>query len=102
MKKGRPANTLSVLCPTNLAEQMKDVIFTNSTTIGLREYTIEKSVLRRKTKSVTTKYGTVQVKQSYYKGKLIRSKAEYEDCKQLAIKNNISLYEIEHEILKHA
>lgn len=101
MKKWRQGSTLSVLCPDNFAEKMKEIIFINSTSIGLREYQIEKSVLRRETIQIATKYGTAQVKQSYYKGNVVRSKAEYEDCKKLASKNKVSVFEIEQEILKH-
>lgn len=95
MKKSRPAVLLSVLCKENLAEKMKEIIFTHSTSIGIRESRIKKNVLRRDELIVETVYGPVRIKQSYYNGKLIRSKPEYEDCKRWAEKHRISISEVE-------
>lgn len=101
MKKNRHGNTLSVLCKNDLSEKLKEIIFLNSTTIGLREYTINKTVLKRVVKTIKMQYGEVRIKQSFFKGKLIRQKPEYDDCKKLAIEHDISIQEIEKEVLRH-
>ncbi len=101
MKKSRPANQLSVLCSSDKVKKMKEVIFTNSTTIGLREYKINKSVLSRTEIQVPTKYGSVTVKQSVFEGKIVRSKPAYDECKALAKLNAISIEEIEREVIKN-
>ena len=49
---------------------------------------------------VETAYGPVKVKQSYYKGKLVNSKPEFDDCEKLARKHNVSLQEIQKAIFK--
>lgn len=100
MKKSRPATQLSVLCPQDKVSKMKELIFTHSTTIGLRESVIKKSVLPRKEITVETTYGKVRVKQCLYNGKVVRSKPESEDVKAIALRENISMEEVEREVIK--
>ncbi|MEL7587262.1 MAG: nickel pincer cofactor biosynthesis protein LarC [Prolixibacteraceae bacterium] len=100
MKKSRPANVLSVLCAGHLTSQMKTVIFTNSTSIGIREYRVKKNMLRRELVTLNTSFGPVQVKQSYYNGRLVTSKPELEDIRRLALANGVSLQEIEKAVFK--
>ena len=94
MKKLRPANTLSVICSLDKKTAMKEIIFTNTTTLGIREIEIQKTDLQRCIEIVQTKYGEIRIKNAYYKDKKISSKPEYDDCKQLAIKHNVSIKEI--------
>ena len=101
MKKSRPANMLSVLCPKNIAPEMKSIIFNNSTTIGLREYPVTKTVLNREEKEIETELGKVRVKCSYFQGKEIRFKPEFEDLKKLASEHGLSLNEVEKIINKY-
>jgi len=100
MKKSRPANMLSVLCSKNIAPDMKAIIFNNSTTIGLREYPVTKTVLERQEKEIETELGKVRLKCSFFQGKEIRFKPEFEDLKKLAIQHGISLNEVEKIINK--
>jgi hypothetical protein len=100
MKKSRPAAMLSVLCRENLVGKLKEIIFTNSTSIGIREYRVKKNALRREESVVETPYGDVRVKKSFYNGKLIRIKPEFEDCKKWAEGNQISIAEVEHAVHK--
>ena len=100
MKKSRPATTLSILCKEELVEKMKEVVFTHSSSIGIRESKVKKNMLRREESTVETVYGSVRIKQSFYNGKLVRSKPEFEDCKKLAEKHQISISEIERVVNK--
>lgn len=100
MKKSRPAVTLSVLCKEELVAKMKEIIFSHSTSIGIREYSVKKDMLRREESIVETVYGSVRIKQSFYNGKIVRSKPEFEDCKKLAEKHQISISDIEKEVIK--
>lgn len=99
MKKSRPATTLSVLCQPGKVVILKTILFENATTIGLREYNIQKSVLRREEKTVITSLGAVRIKESYFNGKKVRVKPEFDDCKTLALKNNCTIAEIEKAVL---
>lgn len=98
MKKSRPAATLSVLCKAELVEKMKEIVFIHSTSIGIREYGVKKNMLRREESTVETSFGSVRIKQSFFNGGLVRSKPEFEDCKRLAEKHQISISEIENAV----
>ena len=100
MKKSRPAVQLSVLCKEELKEKLKGLIFTFSTSIGIREYRVTKNMLRREESTIETSYGAVRIKQSFYNGKLVRTKPEFDDCKKLAIQHQLSISEIEKEVNK--
>ena len=95
MKKSRPAIMLSVLCQPEDAAKMKEIIFTQSTTIGIRETTVKKTALKRETSDVDTPYGKVRIKRCFYNGRQVNVKAESADIRELAERNNVSLSEIE-------
>lgn len=94
MKKSRPAATVSVLCDLNKQHLMEEILWMNSSTFGLRSYHVTKSMLKRKTIKVKTKYGTINVKCGYLDGRIIKSKPEYEDCKRLAKEKRVSIKDI--------
>lgn len=100
MKKSRPANMLSVLCNRNIILEIKTILFMNSTTIGMREYAVTKTVLERKEKEIETELGKVRVKCSYFQGKEIRFKPEIDDITRLATEHGLSLNEVEKIITK--
>jgi len=100
MKKSRPANMLSVLCNEKILAEIKSIIFNNSTSIGLREYAVNKTVLKRQVKEIETELGKVRVKYSYYKGRAIRFKPEFDDVRKLSAEHGLSLNEVEKIITK--
>jgi len=100
MKKSRPANMVSVLCAVDKAGIMKAILFEHSTTLGIREKQVLKNMLRRQEKTIETAFGKVRLKECFYKGKSLRFKPEYDDCKTLAIKHNVSISVIETAVLK--
>ena len=55
-------------------------------------------MLRREESEIETKYGQIRMKQSFFNGKMVRSKPEFEDCKILAEKHKLSISEIEKEV----
>ena len=69
MKKNRPAYMLSVLCRESNREVMEDIIFTHTTSIGIRRFPAERTALDRRKIQVETAYGTADVKVCSYKGK---------------------------------
>ncbi len=97
MKKSRPGITLSILCNENNISEIEDVVLSETTTLGLRKYRVEKTMLPRETKTVSSKYGKIRVKFSTY-GNLIKHKPEYEDCIQAANTNNVTLAEVYKEV----
>lgn len=100
MKKGRPAIKLSVLVSANKEEEVLKIIFKETTSIGVRKYKVEKIMLDRDFSKKTTVFGEVMLKNSYYKGELIKSKPEYEECKIIAKENSIPLKQVYEEIYR--
>jgi len=94
MKKSRPATTLSVLCNAEDESVIQELLFTQTSTFGTRKYVVEKTMLKRDFTEVATEYGSVRVKNAYFRGKKIKSKPEYEDCRRLAEKHGVSILEI--------
>lgn len=88
MKKNRPAYQLSVLYRAEDAEQMEEIILVHTTTIGVRRYPMERTVLAREKKTVQTVFGTAQVKVCTYKDRVFYY-PEYEDVKALCRKHDI-------------
>ena len=98
MKKNRPANILSVLCNEETVEQLEEILFTETSTLGIRKYKVEREELERKFDKVNTKHGVVTVKYAFRNGKLLKFTPEYEDCRLIAEKTNIPLIQIINEI----
>jgi uncharacterized protein (TIGR00299 family) protein len=99
MKKSRPANVLSVLSKPDLAEKLKEIIFIHTTSIGLRETNIKKSILLREDDMVDTTYGRVRIKKSFLKGRIVNIKPEYEDLQRLASENDVTIQAVHNETL---
>jgi hypothetical protein len=91
MKKSRPAVQLNVLCGEADVDTMETIIFEETTTLGVRKYNVERKLMDRKIVTVETSYGKVDVKIGVYKGRTLKFKPEYEQCRKLAEEHNISL-----------
>lgn len=99
MKKNRPAYKLTVLCANDCIESLEDIIFTETTSIGIRKHKEERTILSRSFKEIETRYGKVKVKAVQIPGGE-RIYPEYEDAKSLAKKNKVSLNVIYKEVFK--
>ncbi|NOW88197.1 nickel pincer cofactor biosynthesis protein LarC [Clostridium beijerinckii] len=100
MKKGRPGIKLSVLIGEKIEKDILDIVFEETTSIGVRKYKVEKIMLNREFSKVETQYGEVTIKKSYYKGNLVKYKPEYEECKKIAKENNITMEKVYREVYK--
>lgn len=83
-KKGRPAAELVVHLPEDKTDAILDVVFSQSTTLGVRISDEKRVVLTREFKKVVTGYGEVSVKLGYYRNRLVSAEPEFEDCVALA------------------
>lgn len=79
MKKGRPAYTLSVLVPHESVDAVRRIVFTETSTIGVRESAVTKRALRRETRTVTVSGMPVRVKIALLDGAVVNVQPEYED-----------------------
>jgi uncharacterized protein (DUF111 family) len=97
MKKGRPGTKVSIISEANIVKQMEDILFTETTTIGIRKFAVERTILDRTSEIIDTRYGPVRIKKVLFNGKeMIRP--EYEECKKIALENNLSIQQIYREI----
>ncbi len=94
MKKQRPGVLLTVLCLPSDRECMLDLIFSESTTFGIREYLSKRTVLERSFKTVTTPFGEVRVKVGKRGGVVVTVSPEIEDCRKLANEKGVSVREV--------
>lgn len=102
MKKNRPGYLLTVLCKENLREVLEAIIFSETTTIGIRRSTLQRTLLKRDITTVQSPYGEVEVKvcttpdgeKFYY--------PEFESVKALALKKNVPFKLVFNAALKDA
>lgn len=84
MKKSRPATLISVLAEANQASALQEVIFRETTTLGVRSYDVSRLCLERDWREVQTEYGPVRMKVGLSDGEIVTAAPEYEDCRRLA------------------
>jgi uncharacterized protein (TIGR00299 family) protein len=98
MKKNRPASMISILCPKEKREVLSKLLYDETTTLGLRIRSVERECLEREFRTVSTRYGNVDVKIAKYNGKVSNIMPEYEQVRSLAVKNNVPFREIQNEV----
>ena len=91
MKKGRPAYKLVFLVADNMLVKLLDLVFEETTTLGVRYHKVERSTLERKSTVVATPYGSVAVKYGFCNGAIVNIAPEFESCKEIATNAKISL-----------
>ena len=94
MKKGRPGVLLTVLCGEDRKEDIIDLLFKETSTIGVRFHEVARLVLKREIRRVNTEYGTIRVKVSKRPDGTPKFSPEYEDCKRIAEQHKIPLIEV--------
>ena len=104
MKKTRPAIKISVLCQHIQTKIIENILLTETSTLGLRKYQVQKTMLQRNWETIETKWGTVRIKHGYLNNKIIKSKPEYDDCLKISQQSKVPILDIYQEIeslLKH-
>lgn len=91
MKKGRPGLMLNVLVEEARLSAMEHIVFSETTTFGIRYVHATCHRLAREFVEVMTTWGVVNVKVGYYQGKRTQFSPEYRDCEALAKKNQVPL-----------
>jgi uncharacterized protein (TIGR00299 family) protein len=95
MKKNRPGTLLTVIAPTDRRAAVAEVIFRETTTIGLRHSEVERECLQREIVTVATRLGDVRFKIARRDGRVMNAVPEFEDCAKLAAANNLSVKEVQ-------
>jgi pyridinium-3,5-bisthiocarboxylic acid mononucleotide nickel chelatase len=94
MKKNRPGVLLTILCDTADTARLMDLVFRETTTIGVRTYDVRRKVLDRELVPVETPFGEVRMKISRMNGSVLNATPEYEDCQRLAAEKGIPLKQV--------
>ena len=95
MKKNRPGTLLTVIAPPGAARAMTDIIFRETTTIGLRHAEVDRECLERTFVTVDTPVGAVRIKIASRKGRVMNAVPEFEDCATLAAAAGLSVKEVQ-------
>jgi hypothetical protein len=97
MKKGRPGTLLTVLAPPTGREAVCDVIFRETTTIGVRFADVRRETLDRHTETVEIDGGAVRVKVAGRRGEVLNAVPEFDDCLRLAHQTGRPLKQVQAE-----
>jgi uncharacterized protein (DUF111 family) len=84
MKKNRPGVLLSVLCGHEQKESVMKLLFTETTTLGVRSHEVSRRALERSVVRVETQYGPIDVKVAHLDGCVVNEMPEFEQCREAA------------------
>lgn len=101
MKKNRPAYQMTVICDKDSIEELEQIIFRETTTIGIRRIEMERTILKRETESIMLDCGELQVKKCSLPDGEVKIYPEYDSVIALAEKNNMSFGQVIHEFQKN-
>jgi uncharacterized protein (TIGR00299 family) protein len=99
MKKGRPGILVTVLCPPSEREAIEELLFRETTTLGVRRQEWERTVLERETATVETVYGPIRVKIGRRGGTIYNAWPEFEDCQRAATERKVAVKQVLAEAL---
>ena len=99
MKKNRPGSLLTVLCQNDNAECMREIIFAETSTIGIRTREERRDCLQREIIPVSTQWGTIRMKQSTLNGTTTNFSPEYDDCRRIAEQHSVPLKQVQQEAI---
>jgi uncharacterized protein (TIGR00299 family) protein len=98
MKKNRPGVLVSILCELEARDKLSEMLFTETTTLGVREVEVKRRALEREVVKVETRYGTIDVKVAHLNGQVINEMPEYEQCLAAARRAGVGLSVVEDEV----
>ena len=102
MKKGRPAVTISVLASPSREEAIRQVLFRETGTLGIRSSVVDKQALEREWVEVATRHGLVRVKIGRLEGNTVTVAPEFEDCVTVAREAGVPAREVYEEATRLA
>jgi uncharacterized protein (TIGR00299 family) protein len=100
MKKNRPGTLLTVLCKPEDSSKLTQIIFTETTTLGVRGRNEVRQTLARRWENVRTQWGEVRIKIASMNGTITNYAPEYEDCRRIAAEHRVPLKEVMSEAVR--
>jgi len=95
MKKNRPGTLVTVVAPPEKREAITGVIFTHTTTIGVRYQELRRDTLDRKIVSIDTPLGPLRIKVAGRDGRVLNAAAEFDDCARVAAERGLPIKEVQ-------
>ncbi len=102
MKKNRPGNCLTILCEEGIIDELEEILWQETTTLGVRRLQVQRRILERKLISVPTLWGPVTVKIAYHNGLLLKFAPEYEDLSRIAGEVGMPLQDLQAKVQQTA
>jgi uncharacterized protein (TIGR00299 family) protein len=99
MKKNRPGLLVSLLCRPEDRDRLVELVFSETTTLGLRVNPQTRWVLEREVRSLDTEYGPVKFKVGRFGGRVVNIAPEYEDLKRISDETGLSLKRLRQELI---
>lgn len=93
MKKNRPATLITVLCQPAAAQALSEILFLETSTLGVRRHDVQRRCLPRESYTVDTPYGPIRLKVARW-GDHAKAAPEYEDCRRAAEAHRVPLREV--------
>jgi uncharacterized protein (TIGR00299 family) protein len=94
MKKGRPGVLVTVVAPAAAREAVEEVLFRETTTLGVRRAEWERTALERESRTVATAYGPIRVKIGLRNGEIANAWPEFDDCERAAAGHGVAVKEV--------
>jgi uncharacterized protein (TIGR00299 family) protein len=94
MKKNRPGQLVTVLCRPADLEKFSELLFRETTTLGVRQSSVKRRTLQREIVGVETSLGTIRLKVARLNGHVLNAAPEYEDCRKAAAERGVPLKEV--------
>ena len=94
MKKSRPGTLVTILCKPEDQTKFEEMLFAETTTLGVRSYLVERRALPREFVKVETEFGDLRVKVAWKDGRVQHASPEFDDCRKLAEEKNVPLHEV--------
>jgi uncharacterized protein (TIGR00299 family) protein len=91
MKKNRPGQLVTVLCKPADREKLSDLLFRETTTLGVRQSHVQRRTLQRESIAVETSLGSIRMKIARLNGHILNVAPEYEDCQKVAAERGVPL-----------
>jgi uncharacterized protein (TIGR00299 family) protein len=95
MKKGRPGHLLGVLTDAAHRAALIDTLLRETTTLGVREHTVSRTILQRRHETVTTPWGPVRIKLGLRGDTVLNAMPEFEDCRALAEAAHVAIKDVQ-------
>jgi len=94
MKKSRPGTLVTILCKPEDEGKFQEMLFAETTTLGVRSHLVDRRALPREFVKVITRFGEVRLKISRTEGRVQHAAPEFDDCRKLAEEKNVPLQEV--------